>query len=156
MRWSACSGAARPSSLTAACRHPLAVAGRQWSSETSGAGASMASRRCANSAKTKCLTEGVLDMAEPKTPQRERFAIESRLREIASLIQGAIDQTAARTGSGDRYGFALFVFTYGEGGSLSYISSAERADILRMLEEWIALQKAGDVGTLASGPGDLQ
>jgi hypothetical protein len=95
-------------------------------------------------------------MAEPKTPQRERFAIESRLREIASLIQGAIDQTAARTGSGDRYGFALFVFTYGEGGSLSYISSAERADILRMLEEWIALQKAGDVGTLASGPGDLQ
>lgn len=39
------------------------------------------------------------------------------------------------------WGFTLMLFSYGENGELFYISSAERADVLNMLREF--LQKAG-------------
>jgi hypothetical protein len=38
------------------------------------------------------------------------------------------------------WGFTLMLFSYGEGGNLFYISSAERSDVLNMLREF--LQKA--------------
>lgn len=36
------------------------------------------------------------------------------------------------------WGFNLLLFTYGEGGSLFYISSAERADVINVMKEYIA------------------
>lgn len=36
------------------------------------------------------------------------------------------------------WGFALFLFSYGEGGSMFYISSAQREDIIKSLQEFLA------------------
>jgi hypothetical protein len=38
------------------------------------------------------------------------------------------------------WGFAMLVFSYGEGGTLSYISSAERDDVVKVMREFIAKQ----------------
>lgn len=35
------------------------------------------------------------------------------------------------------WGFALLMFTYGEGGAMSWISSAQRADMCSALEEML-------------------
>jgi hypothetical protein len=40
----------------------------------------------------------------------------------------------------DGWGFNLLLFSYGEGGSLFYISSAERADVLNVMREFIRRQ----------------
>lgn len=34
------------------------------------------------------------------------------------------------------YGFAFFLFTYGEGGNFFYISSADREGIIKLLDEF--------------------
>jgi hypothetical protein len=39
------------------------------------------------------------------------------------------------------YGFAFFLFTYGEGGNFFYISSADREGIVNLLEEFIVKLK---------------
>ena len=36
------------------------------------------------------------------------------------------------------YGFALLVFSYGEGGNMFYTSSAKREDMIRAMQEFIA------------------
>lgn len=36
------------------------------------------------------------------------------------------------------WGFGLFLFTYGEKGTMFWISSAERNDMLKALSEWIS------------------
>ncbi len=35
------------------------------------------------------------------------------------------------------WGFNLMLFTYGEGGALFYISSAQREDVIKVMKEWI-------------------
>lgn len=40
-------------------------------------------------------------------------------------------------------GFALFVFDFGERGNLAYCSNAEREDMIKTVEEWLAKQQAG-------------
>jgi hypothetical protein len=37
------------------------------------------------------------------------------------------------------WGFALFLMQYGADGTMTYISSAERQDIVNAMREWIAL-----------------
>jgi hypothetical protein len=39
------------------------------------------------------------------------------------------------------YGFALFIFSYGEHGDMFYLSSAQRADMIETLKEFIAKQE---------------
>jgi hypothetical protein len=53
--------------------------------------------------------------------------MEAKLREIGNLI-------------------------FGEGGSMSYISNAQRADMIRLLHELLAHLSRGDVGTLDGKP----
>jgi hypothetical protein len=36
------------------------------------------------------------------------------------------------------FGFIFFVFNFGEGGSLSYMSNAERKDVIETLKEFIS------------------
>lgn len=54
-------------------------------------------------------------------------AMEAKAREIARVIGPAFDQFGAL--------FALLTFTKGAGGFSSYISNAERGDMVRALRE---------------------
>ena len=40
-------------------------------------------------------------------------------------------------------GFTVFTFDFGEKGNMAYVSNCERADMIRLVEEWLAYQKAG-------------
>ncbi|MGJ0510225.1 MAG: hypothetical protein ACR652_24525 [Methylocystis sp.] len=39
-------------------------------------------------------------------------------------------------------GVCVFVFDFGQGGGMSYISNAERADVINALQEWIRHQRS--------------
>ena len=39
------------------------------------------------------------------------------------------------------WGFTLFLFSYGEGGNLFYISTVDREDGIRIVEEWLKNQR---------------
>jgi hypothetical protein len=52
------------------------------------------------------------------------------MNEIAHIIGGQLP---------DGWGFALFLMQYGPDGTMTYISSAERQDIVDAMREWIAL-----------------
>lgn len=43
-------------------------------------------------------------------------------------------------------GFALLVFDYGEGGHLTYVSSARREDMVKAVKEWLELVEAEPPG----------
>jgi hypothetical protein len=49
--------------------------------------------------------------------------------------------TAARKELPPGTGVIVFAFDYGEGGGMAYASTAQRADCIKMLEEWIAYQR---------------
>jgi hypothetical protein len=42
------------------------------------------------------------------------------------------------TMGGERYGFAVFLFAFGERGEMTYVSNANRRDMVKMLMEFIA------------------
>jgi hypothetical protein len=52
------------------------------------------------------------------------------------VIAGAIDEEMP-----PGFGFALFIFDYGEHGNMFYISSAQRDDMVKTLKEFIAKQE---------------
>lgn len=58
--------------------------------------------------------------------------IEKQLREMGRNLKAQMP---------DGWGFALLMFTYGEGGSLFYLSSGERANMVKVMEEFIAREK---------------
>ena len=39
-------------------------------------------------------------------------------------------------------GFTLFLFDYGNKGFTSYLSTAERADMISLIKEWLKVQEA--------------
>lgn len=43
-------------------------------------------------------------------------------------------------------GIIIFTFDFGPGGGLGYISNADRSDCIKMLEGWIAHQRAIEQG----------
>ncbi len=74
------------------------------------------------------------DTFEVKNPE-----IVERLKEVGQLLKGIMPEG---------WGFTLFMFDYskGPGGSLFYLSSAQRDDMLATLEEFIGKQKKEDDG----------
>lgn len=58
--------------------------------------------------------------------------MKTTLNNLGGVIGGALPEG---------WGFTLLLFRYGEGGDLFYISSAQRADVLQMMREF--LEKAG-------------
>lgn len=58
--------------------------------------------------------------------------VERTLREIGSDIGDKMP---------DGFGFGLFIFSYGERGTMFYISSAQRDGVIKAVEEWIAREK---------------
>lgn len=50
---------------------------------------------------------------------------------LARVIKGSMPEG---------WGFALLLFTYGEGGQMVWLSSADREDMLKVLQEFIRAQ----------------
>lgn len=63
---------------------------------------------------------------------------EDELNELARSIGNRIGSSLPKG-----VGFSLIVFTFGEGGWLSYISNGQREDVLKMLDEYRERLKAG-------------
>lgn len=68
--------------------------------------------------------------------------LEAKAREIGKLISRAIDDAV---GPG-KAGFALFMFDYGEGGNMTWLSSARREDAIKAMREWLAKVEAEGPG----------
>lgn len=70
-------------------------------------------------------------------PTDPRFKVE-----IPPDVLKAMRDHAARLESNmpPGWGFTILFFTYGEGGSMAYISSAQRADMLKAMYEFIRMQ----------------
>jgi hypothetical protein len=73
----------------------------------------------------------------PAPEYDERFEVQNddikrRLRDIATGIDDQLQEG---------WGFGLFLFSFGPGGSMFWISSAQRADAIAFLKEFIAKQE---------------
>ena len=67
--------------------------------------------------------------------------IDLRMLESTARVVGVRIEQALPPG----VGFTLLLFTFGEGGWLTYLSSAQRADMIRTLREALAkLEQHGD------------
>lgn len=66
-----------------------------------------------------------------------RMALEAKAELFAREIDGRLNQA----GEEKMVGFVLIMFTFGEGGSLTWISNAQRIDMIKAMEEWIAKVK---------------
>lgn len=69
-----------------------------------------------------------------------RYEVENE--QIRATLNGIANRIGASLDKG--WGFLLMLFEYGPKGSMFYISSAERADCMRMAQEWIDKQSASD------------
>lgn len=58
-------------------------------------------------------------------------------REVGQLIGGAIEE------SGGGYGFALLMFSFGDEPEMTWISNAERPDMIKALREFIEQSERG-------------
>lgn len=77
-----------------------------------------------------------------------RADIERTCAEIGRVIGAAID---AKHGT-KQLGFALLMFDFGSEGTMTYVSNAERADMVKALYECAATLLAGeDQPPIASG-----
>lgn len=55
--------------------------------------------------------------------------IEERLKDLGNRMRSACEGTG--------YGFALLLFSFGEGGNMFYTSNAQRDDIVNAMREFI-------------------
>ena len=58
------------------------------------------------------------------------------MKDLGRMMAGAIEDEAGRA-----MGFMLMVFDFGEGGTMSYISNANREDVIKTLQEFIDKHK---------------
>lgn len=71
---------------------------------------------------------------------RTHGPIETKHEEAMNDIASAIDHVfnGDKKGEDREVGFALLVFSFGEGGFLNYVSNAQREDMLCAMKEFIA------------------
>jgi hypothetical protein len=74
----------------------------------------------------------------PVDPERIRL-MEQTARDIAAALGRATAQNNKKF-AGEKWGFALFLFSFGERGEMTYVSNADREDMIKMLLEFIAKQ----------------
>ena len=79
----------------------------------------------------------------PIDPEEVR-KLEAAARDLGEVLSRACNDF----GGPHRWGFALVLFRF-DGGELSYVSNADRADMLRMFQEFITRVSKGDPGTQA-------
>lgn len=82
----------------------------------------------------------------PSKMDAKRARVEKITRLLLSRLHEDLDELKAAG-----FGVAVFAFDLGDTGALAYISTAERADVVRALGEWMAYQMAGLV---TEPPGD--
>jgi hypothetical protein len=61
----------------------------------------------------------------------ENDEVKALLRDISRIIKSQMP---------DGWGFTLLLFSYGAGGDLFYMSSAQRDDMIKLMREFIAKQ----------------
>lgn len=59
-------------------------------------------------------------------------------REVGYLIGRVIEE------SGSKFGFALFMFSFGDGAEMTWISNANRNEMITAMKEFIAKVEAGE------------
>ena len=82
-------------------------------------------------------------------PVKMRY-LESKAREIATLLDAGINDSTKITGGTPKYGFALLLFSF-TGEELTWISNAERADMIRLIEELLERWKRGHMTDFPGG-----
>jgi hypothetical protein len=82
-------------------------------------------------------------MSQPIDPKKMRY-LEATSRDIGHLIGNAINRQSQ--GGKKQYGFCLILFSY-EGSELTFISSAERSDMLKLLQEMVSKLRSEEPGT---------
>lgn len=65
-----------------------------------------------------------------------REDVENAARELGLALSKSLEKRA-----GEPVGFALLVFDFGDGGSLAYMSNAERTGVIKAMKEF--LQREG-------------
>lgn len=64
-------------------------------------------------------------------PPVSRQELENLIRGFATAIDGALQEL-----TGQRIGYCLMLFDFGDAGSLAYGSNAQREDMIRALKEF--------------------
>lgn len=59
--------------------------------------------------------------------------VQAMLKDIGQKLHGSMPEG---------FGFALLMFSFGEGGATFYISDAQRDDMIKAMQEFIDKQKA--------------
>lgn len=75
-----------------------------------------------------------------------REVLDKTCRELAPRLDATLHSQL-----GERVGFAVLIFNFGEPGDdqfISYVSNAQRDDMIKVLKQWLARQEVG----LASDP----
>lgn len=67
-----------------------------------------------------------------------------RLEAATRALGESLDELLPKMiGVGERVGFCLVAFDFGDKGNFSYCSNSQRQDMIKLLEEFLAYQKAG-------------
>jgi hypothetical protein len=61
--------------------------------------------------------------------------MEETARRVGALIGSVLDDHAEANPESPRVGFCLMMFTFGEGGWATYLSNAEREDMVEAIRE---------------------
>lgn len=69
-----------------------------------------------------------------------RKQLEAPLQHVARSLDQALP---IMIGVQQQVGFALFVFNFGEGGNIAYVSNSSREDMVSAVKEWLVKQEAG-------------
>lgn len=67
-----------------------------------------------------------------------RKALEGSQRELMRMLELELHRMFGR-----KVGCTLFLFDFGDGGNIAYISNAEREGMIGTVREWLARQEAG-------------
>ena len=67
-------------------------------------------------------------MAETLTQKQVRLILERQCRAMAEQIDAGLPAGV---------GFTLFLFDFGPKGNVAYVSSAQRADVVKLVREWV-------------------
>jgi hypothetical protein len=90
--------------------------------------------------KGEAIARGDAPMPAPP-PLRQESLVEKQVRLVLEQQCRAIaDKLKDMCPAG--VGFALFLADYGEKGNTAYVSSVDREDMIRLVEEWLERQKA--------------
>lgn len=68
-----------------------------------------------------------MDRRETTQQAQKRLLLEKQTKEIAAKVKSMLPEGK---------GFIVFTFDFGDGGNMAYASNAQRADVMKALDEW--------------------